>query len=59
VGGNSSGATIIKTNNGGATWSPISAGMASYLSSVNFFDTNHGYVVGSSTVYGIILKWGE
>ena len=45
--------TILKTINGGSTWTPQFSGTNESLNSVFFTDVNTGYVVGSS---GTILK---
>jgi photosystem II stability/assembly factor-like uncharacterized protein len=44
---------IIKTINGGVSWTVQPSGTASHLMSVYFTDANTGYVVGDN---GIILK---
>lgn len=45
--------TIIKTMNGGITWSSLLSGTPNRLLSVWFTDSNTGFVVGDS---GVILK---
>jgi photosystem II stability/assembly factor-like uncharacterized protein len=44
---------ILKTENGGGTWSPLNSGTSNSLLSVCFSDPATGYVVGSN---GTILK---
>jgi photosystem II stability/assembly factor-like uncharacterized protein len=46
-------ATIIKTINGGSTWTILSSGLDKCLSSVYFTDANTGYAVGEN---GSIIK---
>src|ERR1035438_6186947 len=45
--------TILKTTNGGATWTLLSSGTTEYLASVFFPDASTGYVAGTG---GTILK---
>src|ERR1035437_1369043 len=45
--------TIIKTTDGGATWSSITDNLGSWLFNVRFIDANNGYAVGA---LGKILK---
>src|ERR1035437_9106731 len=45
--------TIIKTTDGGATWSTITDNLGSWLLNVRFIDANNGYAVGA---LGKILK---
>ena len=45
--------TILKTTNGGATWTSQTSGTIYRLYSVYFTDVNTGYAVGDG---GIILK---
>ena len=56
--------TILKTNNGGTTWTVLSSGTTNRLYSVYFTDANTGYAVGgeylsSLTQTGIILKTSD
>ncbi len=37
---------IIKTTNGGQTWSRQTSGTTSYLNAIHFADANHGWAVG-------------
>ena len=58
VGGNDSLGIILKTNNGGTTWTQQTSGTNQNLNSVCFVDTNTGYAVGGGLwdKKGIILK---
>jgi uncharacterized protein YbcV (DUF1398 family) len=47
------GGTILKTSNGGNTWTAQSSGTTNWLESVYFTDINNGYVAGDK---GTILK---
>ena len=49
---------ILKTTNGGASWTIKSSGDSSYLYSVYFKDENNGYAVGEDLIsgFGIIYK---
>jgi len=54
VGGYSSTpSTILRTTDGGATWTPQSSGTRSPLFGVSFVDANTGIAVGEA---GIILR---
>ncbi|MFC1584580.1 YCF48-related protein [Fibrobacterota bacterium] len=46
-----SGGTVIKTNDGGATWSAQTSSTTDDLISVSFADGNNGWAVSSSAVY--------
>lgn len=49
--------TIIKTANGGTTWSVLNTGTTHTLNSIFFTDSNNGYAVGGlDMVGGIVLK---
>jgi photosystem II stability/assembly factor-like uncharacterized protein len=58
VGGDYQSGTIIKTINGGATWTAQTSGTLNDLHSVYFIDANTGYAVGGSVLTGdgILLK---
>lgn len=47
---------ILKTTNGGTTWTPLSSGETWPLNSVCFTNTNTGYAVGLDTGNGGLLK---
>jgi len=47
------GGTILKTLDGGITWSTLSIGTTNQLHSVTFADANNGFAVGEN---GTILK---
>jgi len=47
------GGTILRTDDGGATWTPQSSGTDNALNGVSFTDAKTGTVVGS---YGTILR---
>ncbi len=51
--GMGSGGMILKTTNGGTTWTPQVSNTYSSLNSVHFTDANTGYITGGS---GLILK---
>jgi photosystem II stability/assembly factor-like uncharacterized protein len=48
--------TIIKTTDGGATWTPQIAGPVTWLNKVDFIDENNGWTVGED---GIILHTAD
>ncbi len=48
--------TIIKTTDGGDTWTPQTAGLNEALRGVDFVDENNGWVVGAN---GTILRTGD
>jgi hypothetical protein len=47
------GGAIIRTTNGGATWTLMASGTTELLSDVSFVDTMHGWAVGQ---FGTILR---
>ena len=49
----SSGGAILRTTDGGTTWTPQTSGTASLLLGVSFTDSDNGTAVG---VTGIILR---
>jgi photosystem II stability/assembly factor-like uncharacterized protein len=44
------GGTILKTTNGGVTWTPQVSGTTAKLNAVDFYDANHGWVVGDGGI---------
>ena len=45
--------TILKTNDGGASWDSKTSGIKSELTDVSFINANIGWIIGAN---GIILK---
>ena len=41
-----SGGLILKTSNGGNSWTSLNSGVTTHLNAVNFISTNNGWVVG-------------
>ena len=61
--------TILRTTNGGTTWTSQSSGTTNYLNGVSFTDANTGTVVGDNgtilrttnggTNWTITIKWNN
>ena len=51
--------TIIKTTDGGATWSIYSSGTGNMLFSVFFTDANNGFAAGTCSTGDLILKTSD
>ena len=50
------GGLILKSNDGGITWTQKNSGTTARLSSVQFIDYNKGWILGDYPLNGVILK---
>lgn len=47
---------IVKTNDGGSTWTSITLPVNAPLKKIQFTDSNTGYIIGGDNTFGILLK---